>query len=249
MVRCWRAPVLGVVLLTLMACSRHERNAATPEPSKPPATAGESTPGNTESGESGLSIKRGLVTVHGDHALFTSCGDKTPLWLIDESDGALARLITDGATSAYVEAYGERAPAPEDIIPAARDQAGVFILEQLLYAGGVGETGGCEQPEPDYVVSARGNEPFWSVQVTADAAIWRQPQDPQEIQLGHLESQDAEGTVSYRASSAQHKLELYIDAQSCSDSMSGEFFAFAARGTLDGKPFKGCARVGTLAAQ
>jgi len=85
--------------------------------------------------------------------------------------------------------------------------------------------------------------------VTQDAAIWRQPQEPQELKLGDLESQDAEGTVSYRASSANHRLELYIDAQSCSDSMSGELFAFAARGALDGKPFKGCARVGTLAAQ
>lgn len=247
MIRRLRAPVLGVVLLTLMACSRHEQDAVTPASSKPPA-AGESTPGETKSGESSLSIKRGVVTAHGDHASFTACDDKTPLWLIDESDGALTRLLTEAATSAYVEAYGERAPVPEDV-PAARDQAGVFILEQLLYAGIVGETGGCERPEPDYVVSARGNEPFWSVRVTADAAIWRQPQEPQEIQLGHLESQDAEGTVNYRASAADHKLELYIDAQSCSDSMSGEFFAFAARGALDGKPFKGCARVGTLAAR
>jgi uncharacterized membrane protein len=37
---------------------------------------------------------------------------------------------------------------------------------------------------------------------------------------------------------------LLLDAQPCRDSMSGEFFAYAARAVLDGMEFKGCARVG-----
>ena len=62
--------------------------------------------------------------------------------------------------------------------------------------------------------------------------------------LTALQSQDAEGTVSYRATADGHNLELLIDAQACRDSMSGEYFAYAARAVLDGKEFKGCARVG-----
>lgn len=74
--------------------------------------------------------------------------------------------------------------------------------------------------------------------------VWKQPEAPQEIKLGELQSQDAEGTVSYRATATGHNVELLIDSQVCRDSMSGEYFAFAARATLDGKEFKGCAHVG-----
>ena len=48
----------------------------------------------------------------------------------------------------------------------------------------------------------------------------------------------------YRASDAGHEVEVLIDARSCSDAMSGEFFAYSARAMLDGKEFNGCARVG-----
>jgi uncharacterized membrane protein len=187
-----------------------------------------------------------MVSAAGDHATFRACDDKDDLWLIDTSDGALAQLLAEGATPAYVEVYGERVPVPDDI-PAARGSAGAFILEQLLYAGIAGEGAGCAKPAPDYVVAARGNEPFWSAQVTDTGMVWKQPEAPQEIVLGELQSQDAEGTVSYRASSGDHKLELMIDAQACRDSMSGEYFAFAARAVLDGRQFKGCAHVGKQA--
>lgn len=246
MIRRRMSAVLGIALIAVAGCARKQNEqAAAPAPSpRPPAAASELTsdPAN-EPAESSLSIKRGVVTSEGDHAMFRSCDDKTALWLIDESEGALTELLTEGATAAYVEVYGERAPVPDDV-PAARGQAGVFVLEQLLYAGVSGETGGCEKPAPDYIVQARGNEPFWALQVNEHGMVWKQPDAPQEIELGELQSQDAEGTVSYRASAAGHAAELLVDSQVCRDSMSGEYFAFAARAVLDGKEFKGCAHVG-----
>lgn len=238
--------VVGIVLITLAGCARkqNEEGAAAPAPLRPAAATSELSSGPVaEPTQSSLAIKRGVVTADGDHIMFQSCDDKIPLWVIDESDGAVTELLTEDATAAYVEVYGERAPVPDDV-PAARGQAGVFILEQLLYAGVSGETGGCDKPAPDYIVAARGNEPFWALQVTNDGMIWKQPKAPQEIKLGELQSQDAEGTVSYRATATGHKVELLIDSQACRDSMSGEYFAFAARATLDGKEFKGCAHVG-----
>jgi len=242
----WTPAVVGIALITLAGCARkqNEEGAVAPAPLQPPAATSELSSGPaTEPTQSSLAIKRGVVTAEGDHVSFQSCDDKTPLWVIDESDGAVTELLTEDATAAYVEVYGERAPVPDDV-PAARGQAGVFILEQLLYAGVSGETGGCDKPAPDYIVAARGNEPFWALQVMDDGMVWKQPEAPQEIKLGELQSQDAEGTVSYRATAAGHSVELLIDSQVCRDSMSGEYFAFAARATLDGKEFKGCAHVG-----
>lgn len=193
--------------------------------------------------ESGLSIKRGIVTAVDDHATFRACDEAAELWLLDEADGTLTRLLTEDASAFYVEAYGERAPVPDDL-PAARGQAGVFIVEQLLYAGTAGEGRGCEQSAMNVSVAARGNEPFWAATVSGSSMVWKQPEAPQEIAFAELAAEDAEGTVAYRAGTDQHKLELLIDAQPCRDSMSGEFFAFTARAMLDGREFKGCARVG-----
>lgn len=246
-----RTLIAGATLacvLVLAGCSRkadeEEVQRPASQPTAAPTTELSSGPAEEPPAESSLSIKRGIVTAAGDHATYRACDDKAELWLVDEADGTLTQLLTEeDASTLYVEAYGERSPVP-DTLPAARGQAGVFVLEQLLYAGTAGEMRGCEQPAADYVVAARGNEPFWSVNVTESGMVWKQPDAPEGVAFGELQAEDAEGTVSYRAVVQGRKLELEIDATACRDSMSGEFFAFSARATLDGKEFKGCARVG-----
>ena len=243
-IACWVTVPLAVLMFT--GCTRKPADAPPPEPAPARVIPAEELPpgdGLPLPADSSLSIKRGVVSAAADHAIYRACDDQTDLWLIDASDGALTQLLTEGTTSTYVEVYGERAPVPDDV-PAARGHAGVFILEQLLYAGNAGEGVGCTSPVPDYVVAARGNEPFWAAQVTDTGMVWKQPEAPQGITLTALQSQDAEGTVSYRATADGHNLELLIDAQACRDSMSGEYFAYAARAVLDGKQFTGCARVG-----
>ena len=240
--------ILWAAVLLLSGCERKPAGQVAlpaPAPSAPAAPAATTQPAPATPAEpvdSSLAIKRGVITA-GEHPIFRACDDPAELWLIDESDGALTQLFTDGAKSVYAEAYGERTPVPPEV-PAARAYKGAFVLEQLLYAGNTSEIKGCEVAAPDYVVAARGNEPSWAVQVTDTQMVWKQPAAPQEITLGGLQSQDAEGTVTYSAAGNEHEVELLIDAQPCRDSMSGEFFGFAARARLDGKEFKGCARVG-----
>jgi uncharacterized membrane protein len=144
----------------------------------------------------------------------------------------------------YIEAYGERATTAENLPANASNYAGVFVLEEALYAAPDGATRGCDVPVQDYIVAARGSEPFWSAEVTDATLAWRQPEEPKEIALPAPQTQDSEGAVSYTAASKDHRIELMIEAQACRDSMSGEYFAYAARATLDGKQFAGCARIG-----
>lgn len=198
---------------------------------------------DTREPDSSLSIKRGIAKSAGDHVLFRPCDDQADLWLIDEGDDMLAQLFTEAMKAAYVEVYGERAPVPGDL-PAARNHAGVFVLEQLLYASAPSDSGGCVPAAADAIVVARGNEPFWTAQVTETKAAWQQQDPTLEIDLDTVQSQDVEGTVSYRARSDSHELELVIVAQPCRDLVSEEFFAFAARARLNDAEFKGCARVG-----
>jgi len=241
-----------MVLLTLAGCSKAPESAdraAAPIADTDTSSLPPEAPARTEPpAESGLAIKRGIVTLAPDRSSFRPCGEQKELLLVDQTDGVLKREFAgekdeDGADQVlklYIEAYGERAidqPAPEGF-------AGTFMLEEPLYAAPDGQTRGCDSPLQDYIVAARGNEQFWSAQVAEEALLWRQPEEPKEISIAAPQTQNAEGAVSYVAANTDHKIELLIEAQGCRDDMSGEYFAYSARATLDGKKYAGCARIG-----
>lgn len=250
-------PLATLVCSTLLAaaCSRQPEQTTTPADtaaSQPPSTATTATEPTVATPaepptDSSLAIKRGIVMLAQDRITFRPCSEKAELWLVDQSEGTLRETFAEemqkGPAMLYVEAYGERAPVPDDI-PEARAYGGTFVLEEVLYAGTQGQVRGCDEPAVNYIVMARGTEPFWAVEVGDAGIVWRQPSEPKEIALGAAQTQDAEGTVRYHASSNGHELELLVDAQACRDAMSGEFFAYSARAVLDGKEFSGCARVG-----
>ncbi|HKS55706.1 MAG TPA: hypothetical protein VJS12_10495 [Steroidobacteraceae bacterium] len=250
-----RFSLLMCSMLLAAACSRQpEQPAASADTTAPSAATApaivspQPAPAQAEAAaDSSLSIKRGIVMLAQDRMTFRPCNEKAELWLLDQSDGTLQETFADemekGPAMLYVEAYGERAPVSEDI-EEARAYAGTFVLEEVLYAGVQGQVKGCDEPAASYIVMARGTEPFWAVEVNDAGIVWRQPSEPKEIPLGAPQTQDAEGTVRYHASSNGHTLELLVDAQACRDAMSGEFFAYSARAVLDGKEFTGCARVG-----
>ena len=236
----------------LAACSRQPQEPApTPADAAAPvssaATEQHATPAQPEPpADSSLAIKRGIAMLAQDRMTFRPCDENAELWLLDQSDGmrqAFGEEMQKGPTMLYIEAYGERAPVAEDIAE-ARAYAGTFVLEEVLYAAPQDQVRGCAEPAGNYVVAARGNEPFWAVEVSDGGIVWRQPEEPKEIALGAPQTQDAEGAVRYHASGNGHDLVLMVDAQTCRDSMSGEFFAYSARAVLDSREFSGCARVG-----
>jgi uncharacterized membrane protein len=247
-----RISTLVCSTLLAAACSRQAEQPAAPADATAPPSVATTVPQAAPSppeppADSSLSIKRGIVMLAQDRITFRPCNEKAELWLLDQSDATLQTTFADemqkGPAMLYVEAYGERAPVSEDIAE-ARAYAGTFVLEEVLYAGEQGQVRGCDAPAANYIVMARGTEPFWAVEVGDAGIVWRQPAEPKEISLGAPQTQDAEGAVRYHASGNGHDLELLVDAQVCRDAMSGEFFAYSARAVLDTKEFSGCARVG-----
>lgn len=249
MVRRCEMAVFGSVLAVLAGCAPPADHAVSQPPAATAQAASsiEAQPAAEPPAESGLAIKRGLVTLARDRATFRPCDEAVELWLLDQTDGVLAQAfaaeLRNGPATLYVEAYGERAPPAGDIA-AARSYAGSFVLEEVLYAGMRGEVASCPAQNTSAIVIARGAEPAWSVDISDSAVTWRQADAPQELRLPPAETEDAEGAVRYLASDAQHRLELLVDAGPCRDPLSGEFFAYAARALFDGREFSGCARVG-----
>lgn len=246
-----RQAVSGVscaVLLVLAACSREPAPASPPPapelafedeagaPSEPPPPA-----------DSGLEIKRGMLTVAKGRKTFQSCGETEELWVLDQAEISLDKIfgaeLRPDSSKLYIEAYGERGPVADDV-PDAKGYAGMFVLEEVLFATLEGAARACDQPVPTYIVAARGNEPFWSIEVNESQLVWRSPEAPKELTLEVEPAHYSEGAVRYIARGSDHELELLLDAQPCRDSMSGDFFAYAARAVFDGEELKGCARVG-----
>jgi len=235
--------------LVLCACSKQEAPPAAPASdgaSAPAPTApAPAAPSSALPAESSLALKRGTLSLASEQATFQPCGEQAPLWVIDQTDGVLHETFANESKplELYVEAHGERTPVPTEVA-AARPYRGAFILEEVLYATPPSDAHGCNEPAPTYVVAARGNEPFWSIEVADDKLTWRQPEEPQELVIDAVQSEDAEGAVGYTGSAQGHTIEVFIEAQSCRDSMSGAYFAYSARATFDGKSLKGCARIG-----
>lgn len=233
-------------LLALVACSREQAPAA-PEPAPADPLPELTGPAPEPPTDSGLAIKRGTLTLERERATFRPCGEAQDLWVFDQTENALEKTFASelqaGSLKVYIEAYGERGPVSDEV-PASRGYPGMFALEEVLYATIEGAAKACDQPVPTYIVTARGNEPFWSVEVHETQMIWRSPEEPKELTLEVEPAQDAEGAVRYQARGGDHQLELLLDAQACRDSMSGDFFAYAARAVFDGEELKGCARVG-----
>jgi uncharacterized membrane protein len=242
--------------LALAGCSKPSEPiavASAPPVAAAPTVAEEIPTESEPPAESGLAIKRGIAVLSADRSTFRPCNESAELWMVDQTDGILARTFAgekgaEGTANQplklYLEAYGERVPASDESPAAASGYAGTFLLEEALYAAPDGQTRGCELPPQDYIVTAHGSEPFWSIEVTDAALIWRQPEEPKEISLAAPQTQDSEGAVSYAATGNGHQMQLMIEAQPCRDAMSGEYFAYAARATLDSKQFNGCARLG-----
>ncbi|WP_347138555.1 hypothetical protein [Paracoccus sp. SSK6] len=88
--------------------------------------------------------------------------------------------------------------------------------------------------------SARGNEPFWAVDVAGSTAIYKTPdnQKGRPIRVNRLAF--AQG-VEYVGVHGGRPFVLNVRAAKCEDSMSGQDFPFTARLTVSGKSETGCA--------
>ena len=196
------APTMMMVLSLMLAAlpfsgcgKKKESPVATDTPTAAPVLPAVS-PQALEA-ESGLSVKRGIITITSQTRSFRVCGANVDLTLTDQLDGALDRVYADlGAKPLYAEVYGDRGDIPPDSKAATS-----FNVEELLYATTNNPAAACAAARGAYELLARGSEPTWSVEVHQDAMLFKQSIAPTEIKFTSVETADTEGTVTYRAAS------------------------------------------------
>lgn len=204
-------------------------------------------------------VQLGLLdrTDGGLHKVFSEGRDVGSAELVTEGNGlpignndrptyrdvGSAELVGNMARPIYVEVYAERTEVPQGVA-SARGYSGALLLEEILYAAELHPGSGCPQQAPAYIVLAQGSEPLWSAEIRDQEIWWRHADVPNGIAMQIPATTDAEGSVGYRGVATGYELEIQIEGQPCRNALSGEYFAYSAKATMNGKQFNGCARLG-----
>jgi uncharacterized membrane protein len=96
------------------------------------------------------------------------------------------------------------------------------------------------------ITSARGNEPFWAVTFEGPGATFRTPDLPDGIvyREGRWKREGSAAKWVYKARRDRAEglwISLEITEAPCTDSMSGDTFAYRAVVTFEDKHMEGCA--------
>ena len=123
-------------------------------------------------------------------------------------------------------------------------------LREIRYAHP--EDDRCLDLLPDARMEARGNEPFWNLQVRNGEAVWRTPEELDGITWYDgvwepLEGGAARWEARRDGVDGVEFVRLEVSPERCLDSMAGTWHPFSARVRLGGFTWEGCAVEGRRA--
>lgn len=173
---------------------------------------------------------RGEVVAGKDGYDLTPCG----------SDGQ--RIVTFAPEAqALVERFAGPNGQPAFFLDGwAGERNGALVVESVERAHVEGPR--CDAALEDTIFTARGNEPFWSLSLTA--AGW-ELQRPGEAATGAA-SLPAKSGDGYAWESTTPAARVEIVPGLCADSMADAVSGWQAKLSLDGRTFTGCAHRGAL---
>lgn len=97
-----------------------------------------------------------------------------------------------------------------------------------------------EDPLAATHLRARGNEPFWAIDVEGDTLHYVTPEMPDGRTLVAQRAPHTDG-VAFSGEDDGRPFNLDLTRTACTDSMSGESFEFTATWDYDGRRMQGCA--------
>jgi len=220
------------------------------------AACGQEAPIADPPGAVGTSILLRGHTVPGHEVpSFRPCDSTNPLRVIDLTGVLTQQLRVEFARvgEPYREIFAvvEGTPVPAPTEGTGADYSGALEVEAVLYAGVEGP--GCDFAWDTFHLRARGNEPFWMVEVSDDGMRFMRPDGPERAWSIVERTETPDGLVfrprrrptSPPPAAVDLGTELVVRRQPCRDSMSGAYFGAAAEFRFGDEIFVGCTLVGT----
>lgn len=191
-------------------------------------------------------IFRGHLVFGHEVRSFQPCGKDLEYWVVDRTGGELwdvyRKLIPNPYEPLYLEVQGDLGPPPDTGFGADYER----LLTVTTLRRAAVETRGCAENLRRFEFRAYGNEPFWNTDISEQGIIFSALGQPQLIfPYAPAKASGAQRLYSSRTQgSPQHWIQVFIDEKRCIDSMSGEYSGYAAKVSLDGRSYEGCAREG-----
>ena len=217
------------VIATLAACGKKEADtAATPAatPAAEPAAATLPPPP--------LARFRGQAVLGKDGYGLTVCGDPQQkiVTFTPEAQAVIDGFLAGGAKEFFLDGWGNEIEGKPQ-----------FVSIDRVYSEGPG----CDEKDLGLALfRAKGNEPFWSIDVTPSGVVLTRPEtETLTFEYQPLAKAD-DGTRTFKSELPDNKLELTLVPGKCSDGMSDAVYGWTATGTINGTAFKGCAYSGLV---
>ncbi len=202
---------------TLGACAPADPDTSDTEPPAPPVPQ---------------SFVRGTI-IPGDDVRFRSCDQEgeLPLRPVD----LFTRNLLDELTSSGEPIYAEFMGRVGGRVP-------TMTITRLMHAAR--ETHGCAGAAPDYALRAHGNEPFWSVEIRDDTAVWSTPENLDGLEFEITSREQVGNGWLLQASTGETDLGISFAGTPCRDSMADAWFGYTVQFEIDGVEYRGCGRSG-----
>lgn len=200
---------LLLALAALAACRTTVVEAPSRAPA-PPAPVETPVRGTLSSAESGYTL--------------TPCDSTTAQPLEDATAGDLEKvrsILEGGSRGVYLE--------------------GALVDGKLvrISRAAPAEMNRCEETWNGVTLRARGNEPFWALDVTDTELQWKTPDS--EATLGIADSSVDTNALAWKGVAGEQTMEAQATRTRCIDSMSGEVLPWTVQVSFDGQEFHGCA--------
>jgi putative lipoprotein len=205
----------------------------------------EQEPATTLESAAAVEVVRGFAIYGHEVRAFRPCGSKDDVWAIDSS-GALWEIHQNLAPGRepYEEVFaiveGKYGPPPEEGFGA--DYPRALEVMKVLYVAKEGFR--CDLDLSAFCYRAYGNEPFWSVWISSEGIVVKMP-GYEDRRWTDIEERTTEEGVQFAAKGPSGPLWVRIVDGPCHDTMSGAYFAYAARLQIGDEAFMGCALKGT----
>ena len=219
------------VIATLAACGKKDADTAAAPADAPPPVA---EPAPAPPAPVVLSRLRGPAIMGKDGYGLSLCGDPQQriVTFAPEAQATLDGFLAGGAKEFFLDGWGQEV-----------DGKTQYTSIERIYTEGPG----CDEKDLGLVLfRARGNEPFWSVDVApAGIVVQRPDEEPITIEYQPLEK-TADGGRHFTADSTAGKFELTLTPGKCSDGMSDSVYGWNAAITIGEQAYKGCAFSGLM---
>jgi len=187
-------------------------------------------------------VFRGFLAIVPGRQSFQACGTMERSWIVDLTGQELAdvyqTLAINTGDPVFIEIVGLLGPAPE--VGFGAEYANQIKVLELRRAELEGP--GCNEMLDGVEFRARGNEPFWRLDITANGIVFSDFGRSLKLQFPYAKARTSPGRWRYSSKGeGEQRIKIDIEQEPCRDTMSGAYSTLKAEIEVDGRTYLGCA--------